>query len=107
MSKARVLALSLVVVASITSTACGDDAGAEACERFADVSCVTDQACNSSDPCSLSCDSLGDPDDPEALELCVDEMEAITLPGDAVDPLGHAMACGNRTSKKLECLGTF
>jgi hypothetical protein len=102
----------MVVAACLLATlaGCGDDSkhdGAEACTRFAAASCRTDEACSNTDPCSMDCDVLGEPDNADALDACVNEYEAIAIPSDASDPLGHAKACADRSSKKLDCLGTF
>ena len=66
-----------------------------------------DEMCGSTDPCSIDCDVLGEPDDPDALSACVDAYEAIALPDQASDPLGHANACGQRASQKIDCLQLF
>ena len=97
----------MLLVLMTVATACGDDAGADACKRLETASCETDEACASADPCSMRCDALGEPEDAEALETCVDEYQAIALPAEASDPLGHAQACASRSAKMIDCLGTF
>lgn len=97
----------VILVLMTLATGCGDNAGAAACERLEKSSCETDNACASADPCSMSCDAVGEPEDADALETCVDEYEAIALPAEASDPLGHAQACASRSAKMIDCLATF
>jgi len=101
---------SAFLMASAAASGCGIGVGAEessACQAYEEETCRTDQACASSDPCSLRCDRLQPPRDEAGLQRCVENLRAITIPDPIAQPMENAFACVQRSHAELVCLGQF